>query len=167
MAGGRPTSYNKEIGDRICEALIEGKSLRELCREDGMPAPAMVCRWLANPKNDEFRQQYARAREYQADTLFDESLEIADDASNDWMLRQNKDGSEAWTLNGEHIQRSRLRVDTRKWMAGKLAPKKYGEKLTTELTGKDGGPIETVDLSPLEAARRIAFALEKGSRSKE
>ncbi len=55
----------------------------------------------------------------QADALFDEALEIADDASGDWMV--DKDGKK--TLDHEHVQRSRLRVDTRKWAAGKLAPK--------------------------------------------
>ncbi len=61
----------------------------------------------------------------QADALFDEALEIADDASGDWTA--DKDGKK--TLDHEHVQRSRLRVDTRKWAAGKLAPKRYGDKL--------------------------------------
>ncbi len=61
----------------------------------------------------------------QADALFDEALEIADDASGDWST--DKDGKK--TLDHEHVQRSRLRVDTRKWAAGKLAPKRYGDKL--------------------------------------
>ncbi len=85
----------------------------------------------------------------QADTLFDEALGIADDGTNDWMERLDKDGQAAgWQLNGEHVQRSRLRVDTRKWAAGKLAPKKYGDKL--QHTGDGGGPIRVrPDLSKL------------------
>ncbi len=88
-------------------------------------------------ENAEFRAQYAHAREMQADTLFDEALDIADDGTNDWMERLDKDGNEIF--DHEHVQRSRLRVDTRKWAAGKLAPKKYGDKF--QHVGEGGGPI--------------------------
>ena len=81
----------------------------------------------------------------QADTLFDEALEIADDASGDCTVRDGKK-----VLDHEHVQRSRLRVDTRKWAAGKLAPKKYGDRATMEHTGPGGGPIRVrPDLSKL------------------
>ncbi len=88
----------------------------------------------------------------QADALFDEALEIADDASGDWTA--DKDGKK--TLDHEHVQRSRLRVDTRKWAAGKLAPKRYGDKL--QHTGEGGGPIRTeVDLTgiPTDVLREL------------
>lgn len=93
-----------------------------------MPNKSTVFRWLA--ADEAFRDQYARAREAQADALFDDILDIADDGTNDYMTKTNADGSEYEALNAEHIQRSRLRVDARKWMAGKLLPKKYGEKIT-------------------------------------
>lgn len=89
-------------------------------------------RWLAKDEYASFRQQYARAREAQADALFDEMLDIADDGSNDWMERKRDDGSTDEVLNHEHIQRSRLRIDARKWMAGKLRPKVYGDKAEVE-----------------------------------
>lgn len=74
-----------------------------------------------------------RAREAQADAIFDEILDIADDGSNDWMERHDAEGgSIGWKENGEAIGRSRLRIDARKWMAGKLRPKVYGEKLGVE-----------------------------------
>jgi len=92
-----------------------------------MPAVGSVCRWLA--ENDGFREQYARAREAQADTLADEILDIADDGTNDWMARE--DGSLEY--NGDHIQRSRLRVDARKWIASKLKPKVYGERQQSDV----------------------------------
>ncbi len=90
-----------------------------------MPDKATVLRWLADKKKADFREQYVYAREMQADALFDEALEIADDASGDWT--KDKDGKKV--VDHENIQRSRLRVDTRKWAAGKMAPKKYGDKL--------------------------------------
>ncbi len=100
-----------------------------------MPDKATVLRWLGDDKRANFRDQYVRAREMQADALFDEALAIADDGSGDWTV--DKDGKKA--LDHEHVQRSRLRVDTRKWAAGKLAPKRYGDKL--QHTGEGGGPV--------------------------
>ena len=165
MPAGRPPEFTQEIADNICEWLADGKSLKSFCRQDGSPRASTVFRWLADPRYVSFRDQYAKARDCLADTYFEDAVEIADDGSNDWILNNDPENP-GYRLNGEHVQRSRLRVDTRKWAAGRLAPKKYGDKITTELTGKDGGPIETVDLSPLEAARRIAFALAKGEREK-
>jgi hypothetical protein len=136
---GRPSSFSQTIADAICERLADGESLRAICDDKGMPDKATVFRWLADQKHEAFREQYARARESQADTLADEILTIADDARNDWMERNGGD-SAGWSENGEAIRRSQLRIDARKWLAGKLRPKKYGEKLNHEHTGADGGP---------------------------
>ena len=137
---GRPSDFTPEIANEICERLIGGESLRGICIDDHLPDARTVHRWLV--VNDEFRQQYAHAREAQAETLFDDILEIADDARNDWMVRRGEDDA-GWVANGENLQRSRLRVDARKWMASKLAPKKYGDKVA--LTGGDetDTPIKT------------------------
>jgi hypothetical protein len=119
--------------------------------------------WLR--EKEVFRQQYAHARDAQADALFEEAFDIADDGSNDWMKREGKDGSLSWVENGESIQRSRLRVDLRKWAAGKLAPKKYGEKVTQEHTGADGGPIEVAKpLCPAEVATALAALLNENEK---
>lgn len=148
---GRPTDYTAEIADAICMRLAAGESLRGICRDDGMPDASTVFRWLASQAEiyAPFREQYARAREVQADALVDEILEISDDGTNDWMERQSEAEkgagvSNGWVLNGEHVQRSRLRVDSRKWFASKVAPKRYGDKIQNEHTGADGGPVETV-----------------------
>jgi hypothetical protein len=117
---GRPSGFSQEVADAICEALIEGKSLRSICLAEDMPSKATVCRWLAG--NEAFRDQYTHAREFQADTLFDESLDIADERNND-------------LTQPDLVQRARLRIDTRKWMAGKLRPQKYGEKLDVNHSG--------------------------------
>ena len=134
----RAGSFTQEMADKICDRLANGESLRAICRDDDMPPTSTVCKWLS--ERPEFVEQYARAREAQADAIFDEILEIADDASNDWMERFG-DENAGWQANGEHIQRSKLRIDSRKWMASKLAPKKYGERITNEITGKDGEPL--------------------------
>ncbi len=138
---GRPSDYTAEIALTICARLADGESLRSICRDDDMPDKATVFRWLLLPEREDFRDQYARAREMQADSHVDDMTDIADDGTNDWMERKNADGSTGdIVLNGEHIQRSRLRVDTRKWIAERMKPKKYGSKLA--LTDPDGGPLQ-------------------------
>jgi hypothetical protein len=137
---GRPSGFTQEIADCICARLAGGESLRAICRDDDMPSRQTVANWLA--KDADFFGQYARARDVALDDMADELLEIADDGSNDWMIRKNADGSDGpEVLNGEHVQRSKLRVDTRKWVLSKLAAKKYGDKLALEHGGVDGAPL--------------------------
>ncbi len=141
---GRPSRYTTELAADICRRLADGEPLRSICRDSAMPDKATVLRWLADKEKADFRDQYVHAREMQADALFDEALEIADDTTGD--ITTGKDDKE--TVNHENIQRSRLRVDTRKWAAGKLAPKLYGDKI--QHTGEGGGPIRVrPDLSKL------------------
>jgi hypothetical protein len=108
-----------------------------------MPAISTVLRWQEgkSPLALKFRSQYARAREQQAHVLVAEIIEIADDGTNDWMERQVKGGAIILVANDEAVQRSKLRVDARKWAASKLLPKVYGDKITTEVSGPDAGPI--------------------------
>ena len=136
---GRPSDYSPKITTEICIRLGLGESLREICRDEHMPDKSTVMRWLAS--HQEFRDQYAGAREAQADYFAEEILEIADDGTNDWMERQNGDGTTYEVENREVLNRSRLRVDTRKWLMARMAPKKYGDKITQEVTGADGAPL--------------------------
>ena len=140
MSGGRPSEFTEEKATAICAELAEGRSLRSVCTAEDMPCIATVFNWLK--KYPQFLAQYARAKEESADALADEMLDIADDARNDWMRRNHGEDDPGWVANGEHIQRSRVRIDTRKWLASKLKPKKYGD--STAITGPEGGPIESV-----------------------
>lgn len=161
---GRPTDFTAEIADAICSRLVDGESLRSICRDDDMPGQTTVFRWLASnaPEFLAFREQYTLAREGQADALFDEMLDIADDGTNDYVEKKRDDGSTYEAFDSEHVQRSRLRIDTRKWMAGKLKPKKYGDK--TILGGDADNPIVTKDVSDTDLARLIVFQLTKASQ---
>jgi hypothetical protein len=140
-------AFSQEVFDAICEQIAEGKSLRSVCAQDGMPGTTSVMRWLKEDEGGALRAQYAQARESQADALFDEILEIADDGRNDWTKANDGGGHEA---NGENIQRSRLRIDARKWMAGKLRPKVYGDKMA--IGGADDLPPIQMS-SPADALR--------------
>lgn len=141
MAG--VSTYTDEISDTICERIANGESLKAICAEEGMPDKSTVFRWLADENNKAFRDKYALARESQADALFDDILSIADDGKNDWM-EKNFGEEKRWVENGEALRRSQLRIDARKWMAGKLRPKKYGEKVDVEHSGAIGVTFKTV-----------------------
>lgn len=131
--GGRPNGYTKEIADKICEELALGKSLRTVCAQDEMPSMATIFKWMR--ENEEFLNQYARAKQESADAMAEEILDISDNGSNDWM-EKNYGEQSVWVTNGEALQRSRLRVDTRKWLMAKMKPKKYGEKMDVTSDGK-------------------------------
>ena len=117
MPGGRPTDYSLELTAAICERLAVGESLRSICRDDEMPSMASIFLWLS--KHPEFSEQYAHAREAQAESHADRIVEIADDD----------------TIDPNH---KRIMVDARKWVASKLKPKRYGDKAEVEHKGDVG-----------------------------
>ncbi|HMF72314.1 MAG TPA: hypothetical protein VK616_12630 [Flavitalea sp.] len=125
---GRPSDYTQELGELICQRIAtHDKGLPRLCAMyDDMPAESTINRWRYQVP--EFRTKYAQAKMIQADLLAEQCLEIADDDSQD--IRLNDEGYES--LNGEFVARSRVRIDTRKWLASKLLPKQYGDKLLLE-----------------------------------
>jgi len=118
--GGRPSTYSTDIADKICERLASGESLVVICQDKDMPCKTAVYSWLQ--KHPEFTDKYVRAREAQADTHVDEIVHIAD--------------------TEEDPQKARVRIDARKWVAGKQRPKKYGDKSQIELTGQNGGALK-------------------------
>src|SRR6185312_6405316 len=119
---GRPSDFSQDIADVICERIANGESVRQICSDPEMPCMTSVFNWLR--KHEDFVKQYARAKEAQVEALGEDLLDIADDGTNDWMTRKFGD-QEVEVVNNEAIQRSKLRVDTRKWLMSKLAPKKY------------------------------------------
>lgn len=125
---GRPTLYSPELRDRICTQLSNGMSLRKICLADDMPEAGTVCRWLT--EYDEFSEQYTKAREAQAEMMADQIMDIADEMP----LMNPITGA----VDGASVNHKRLRIDARKWVAAKLLPKKYGDKLDLNHTGKIG-----------------------------
>lgn len=116
----RPLEFNEAVADAICERLADGESLRSICRDDEMPAKSTVFKWLGLVPA--FADQYARARETQADSLADDIIDIADNKA----LEPND---------------KRVRIDARKWLAGKLRPKAYGDKVALVGGDKTDAPI--------------------------
>jgi hypothetical protein len=122
MKMGRPTKYNSDIANQICTLISTShKSLRTVGKEVGVDV-SNILRWIN--ENKEFREQYARAKEEQADYLVEDMLDISEHTEEDHT---------AFT-GANVVQRDRLRIETRKWIASKLKPKKYGDKLDIEQT---------------------------------
>lgn len=127
--GGRPSKYSRALIEAICARLKKGEPLAAICRDKGMPDPSTVWDWQQS--KPEVSQAIAHAREAGEDWLASECLEIADDGRNDWMEKLDKDGQPVgWMLNGEHVSRSKLRIETRLKLLAKWNPKKYGDRLT-------------------------------------
>lgn len=151
--------YTQEIADRICAGLAEGKSLRAVCEQPGMPAESTARAWALDDVNG-FAAQYARAREIGYERLADELLEIADTPAVGVKTTHKASGTE--TTEGDMIEHRRLRVDARKWMLAKMLPKKYGDRQV--IAGDPDAPLKhdhTVGLQP-ETARLLA-TLSAGS----
>lgn len=120
----RPSSYTPELAQEICGRLAEGETIRKICRDPDMPAWATVWRWLQ--ASEEFRAQYAQAREAQAHFIAEQAVEDAEIA--------------------EDAAKGRLAFDARRWFAGKIAPKVYGEKQTTLLGQDEGSAPVTIQI---------------------
>lgn len=139
---GRVSTFDQGIFDEICHRLATGETLRAICRsdEDRFPLHVTLLGWVVKDEPKGIADQYARAREACMHSMIDETVEIADDGTNDWMTIK-RGGEDVAVENREVVNRSRLRVDTRKWLASKICPKLYGDRLQAEVTGASGGPI--------------------------
>jgi hypothetical protein len=138
---GRPTLYTQELAERICRELCSGRTLRDVCRDDGMPAESTVRLW-AQSDRDGFTSRYRTARDIGYQAMADEMLEIADDGRNDWVLRRkSRSGDNEPTVDHEHISRSRLRVEARRWLLSKALPKIYGDRLDLKATHEAGDTL--------------------------
>lgn len=133
---GRPSTFTDKLADAICERIADGESLRSICRDASMPDKATVFRWLDD--KPEFRDQYARAREVQADHMADEIVEISDEAA----YEDIKVGKKVIGVrfDATAVARNKLRVDARKWVAAKLKPKVYGNAVTVK--GDPNNPLQ-------------------------
>ena len=147
---GRPSKYSEALASKICKLIAEGEKVVDVCKRKGMPSVGTVFRWMHDKEG--FREMYDRAREERAHRIFDDMLEIADDGTNDYVEKFNKNGeSMGPQLDSEHVQRSRLRIETRKWIVSKLCPKQFGDRQQMALTGPEDGPVQ-VTIRKISAA---------------
>ena len=124
---GRPSKFTQTLADAICERIANGESLRNICRDEGMPNKATVFRWHID--NSEFSDQYARACARREDSFFDDLIEIADSV--------NADAAE--------VAKARLQIDSRKWVLSRMNPKKYGDRVQQEVSGSIGAEVTLIE----------------------
>ena len=117
---GRPSLYSGELAAEICASIERGHSLRRACQADSMPSARTVHRWLH--ENEDFRQQYARSRAIQTEVFIDQIVDLADAVANE--------------TEPAKVQAAKLAIDTRKWVAARMLPKKYGDRVDIQQDGQ-------------------------------
>ena len=145
------------VQQEICRRIMEGESVRSICTDASMPSKSTVMNWLA--REPEFRAAYSFAKQLLAETLAEEVIEISDDASADWSM-----GETGQEFNHEHVQRARLRVDSRKWLAAKLAPKRYGDSSMLQIGQAESAPRP--EMSESERYARLASIMAEALKRK-
>lgn len=157
---GRPREYSPEVAEELLERLAGGESLESICRDERMPQPPTVRKWAMQRTEDgedgapSFSAEYARARELGYEAIAERILDFGLD---------DYKGPDGFVDNGE-IQRLRLLSDNRKWLLSKMLPKRYGDKVTQEITGEDGGALITrIELVPVAARPRPLIEHDDGS----
>lgn len=135
---GRPSTYNQEQADEICERLAGGESLRSICQDDLMPPLSVIFQWLG--KQPSFAENYTRARQTWADSEFEKMMEIADTQVIGVKTKTLPDGK-VETVEGDMTDHRRLQIDTRKWALARMFPKRYGDRQALEHSGPGGTPL--------------------------
>lgn len=129
---GNQTKYTDALATEILVRMAGGLTVNQVCRqletEGTKIAPSTVRLWVLDNRQG-FAERYARAREMTLEFWADECVDIADDGTNDWVERKSKEGETFTVVDHEHISRSKVRIDTRKWLLSKLKPDRYGDKL--------------------------------------
>lgn len=126
---GRPSKYTPELGKYICERIAEGESVRSICKDPDMPVMSTIFKWCFD--YPEFSEHYTKAREIQADVIFEQILEIADEMPLIEMTDE-KQGKSETKIDNAGINRNRLRLDARKWVLGRMNAKKYGDTVNKD-----------------------------------
>lgn len=168
LARWHPQKYNAEYAEIALTALTNGITLRECCRMEQQknphfPGPATFYAWACNGTGGDFSLRYANARRALAIHWAEDIIEISEDGKNDWKERRRANGEIVSTVDAEAVQRSKLRVDTRKWLLSKLHPEVYGDRVQHQQLGANGLPVD-----PPSAVQPIDLSIAlKGWKPKE
>jgi hypothetical protein len=158
--GGRPTDYSDKLVEHLCEKISSGMSVRRICEKEDMPSEDTFYKWLA--KYPKFSEKYTQAVRHRTDKYLEECVDLADTMPDgvaflgtdgrlyerdEVMALQVRERAElglvAIALTPELINKRKLQIETRMKAAARMHPRKYGDKVQTEVTGKDGGPVES------------------------
>jgi len=141
---GSTPVYSEELAEVICDRLATGESLYAICKTPGMPGEKTVRGWAETRPN--FATKYTRAREFGYDSIAEQVMAISD---------QEFTGPDGFVDNGK-VQAARLQTDSRRWFLSKLMPKRYGDKVTQEITGDGDNPLITrIELVPIDVKPKV------------
>lgn len=143
----RPTQYSHRLSEVVCERITAGQTTAEVTRDPTMPTWGVLARWRR--EHEDFNRRYTIARQSCCELWADEIIEIADDATNDFVTRVTAKGKVVQVFDRESFERSRLRVDARKWTASKVLRHVYGDKSEVELRTPDGINVKVEERNQL------------------
>ena len=121
--------YTPAVAREICDRIASGESINSIGTHKHLPTARNIEKWLLDPNKKAFKKLYEQAKKIQMALMAEQLIDIADNGDNDWVKRENKEGEAWWKLNGENINRSKLRVETRKWILARMMPKIYGDRI--------------------------------------
>lgn len=153
--------FDAEVAVQVLSRISKGEPLASICRDEGFPSVWTVQRW--RKRVPEFDKAFDEARDLGFDALAEECVEIAEDGTNDYVEKRAKDGSTYVALDAEHVQRSKLRIETRLKLLAKWDRKRYGDHQAVEMTGKDGAPL----MSDTQAAAKLASLMATAQARRE
>ena len=152
-----PTSYSEELAATICTRIAEGESLRAICADEAMPNRSTVMQWVADNREG-FKERYELAQDFRAQAIFDEMLEISDNTEEGEERTIHSDGTSE-LRTGDMLGHRKLKIEARKWVLARMAPKRYGDRIAQEISGPNGGPIQqSMAITPefAEEVKKIA-----------
>lgn len=152
------SSFDKKIFDIVCERMAAGHSLRSVCADESLPDESTIRKWAL--EDDARYTQYTRARGVQADSYVDELIAISDGAGDlqqllkelgidDLSSEKKIDAKMLKALVRQKVERDRLKIETRKWLISKILRTRFGDKVSQEITGPNGEPLNAANNQPI------------------
>jgi hypothetical protein len=168
--GGRPSKYTDKLAALICERVLMGESLVQITSDKSMPAARTVYYWIAN--NEKFLQMYTKAKEDQQETYIDELIDIADNQCSTAVMVEGQplliDGKPLTTVTPASVSHAKLRIETRKWTAAKLKPRKYGNHNSVSIDlPKGSGVLMTPPVSSSDEWAKLSKQANEQLTQKE
>jgi hypothetical protein len=158
-ARGVPSAwYNDHTVSRLVKLIAQGYTLRQIANLKGYPGLTLMLKWYA--EKPEFRQKIERAKIELVERFAEDILDIADDAANDYVVKTTGSGKEYKTVDHENVNRSKLRIETRKWLMSKLRPERYGDNMRIDKKVDIVARVEA--MTPQQRIARADQLLEMG-----
>ena len=150
---GRKSTFTKAIGEKVCDLIAEGSTLREVCKKIKGLNPATIVKWTMAKANSDFGKQYARARQVAYGLLEDEIRDV-----NSEITRTNTQFGNP--VDAASVQAAKLKADNLKWILSKRLPKDYGDNVGKEFQ-EPKAPIINITYAPEAPPARVVQAEKK------